>query len=492
MPKEADFEYFLATHDPIDCNGSFNAGDLFGEWRITVFLGKGGSGEVYRVEHIQNGMPAALKVHIPHVDSSDSRRAASVARFKREARLLSQNRHLAFPRFFNFGEAHHHCYFVMELLEPITLPTKDKAVADFLLRLCDGVQVLHRLGLVHRDIKPQNILCRQGKDSAELLPVLIDFGLVKEIDETLGQSGAAFSIVDGQAVGVGTPRYAAPEQFSGDAISKTADIHALGMLVNECFSDHLPPVWERIVNRSTSSISSRRFRDVSAFAHAIRWRHFARRTFRVVSGIVLFSSIAFAVSTWWRISGRETMAWDTLCENVTTNSVTELPLWEKCITNKIDNVVINIVPIERAFQKVTTTADVIVVHLKKDVANVFTQPISLKQGREYRIVGPGILDAALEGNATLRLKNCVFLNRTPQPLAKAGIYYILEGGVYLNFTALSEEDRDRFLYTDRFRYINRFDAAYNTLRFHGPETLRELTREQTLEAYEMLHRENEP
>ena len=84
--------------------------------------------------------------------------ARAKARFAREAQLLARLRSDAFPRFFAYGEANGHPYLAMELLEPGDLPSDERAIARFLLKICDAVGELHAQGLVHRDIKPSNIL----------------------------------------------------------------------------------------------------------------------------------------------------------------------------------------------------------------------------------------------------------------------------------------------------------------------------------------------
>ena len=137
----------------------------------------------------------------------------------------------------------------MELLEPMDLPSDDRSVAKFLLDVCMAVRTLHVHGFVHRDIKPQNIMRRKNGDC-----VLIDFGLAKKFaagEPILG--GASVTVMNGRAVGAGTPRYAAPEQFNGGDISPAADIHALGILANECFDGRPPRVWERIIGKANNN-----------------------------------------------------------------------------------------------------------------------------------------------------------------------------------------------------------------------------------------------
>ena len=122
-------------------------------WRVAAFLGRGGNGEVYRVI---GERPAALKVLVRDTESAR-------ARFLGEASLLARIASPSFPQFLARGEVDGRPYLVMELLEPRTLPSSDAAIADFLLRLCDGVAALHTMGYVHRDIKPGNILWRVGR-----------------------------------------------------------------------------------------------------------------------------------------------------------------------------------------------------------------------------------------------------------------------------------------------------------------------------------------
>ena len=80
------------------------------------------------------------------------------------------------------------------------------------------------------------------------------------------------SIVDGYAVGVGTPGYASPEQLIGEDIDITADIHALGMMIDEFFEGKLPPAWEPIVNKATNSRKQARYQSVGEFLEAVKAR----------------------------------------------------------------------------------------------------------------------------------------------------------------------------------------------------------------------------
>ena len=192
-----------ASHGPVDSGGRFQPGVVFGDWRLTALIGRGGNGEVYCAEHVRLGAPAAVKVL-----ARDDERAR--ARFMRESKLLSELRSRSFPRFLSCGDANGREYLAMELLEPGELPVGDRKVARFLLQVCDAVSELHALGYVHRDIKPSNILWRGGT------PVLADLGLVKRLPFSNSKLSTQNSQLQNFPVtlgGVGTPGYGAPEQI---------------------------------------------------------------------------------------------------------------------------------------------------------------------------------------------------------------------------------------------------------------------------------------
>ena len=250
-----EIEGFLSAHGRMPTGASFHDGETFGDWRVTAFLGKGGGGEVYRAVHVTLGMVAALKVYVPRADGDVAREEAARMRFVRETAFLAKNAHPAFPRFLGSGERDGRPWYAMELLESRDLPSRDGDVAKFLLCVADGVRHLHSLGFVHRDIKPSNILWRSvgsrvtrdcdnrrpvgSRVPRDRVPVLADLGLIKDVttsDARLPTSGVTIG-------GVGTPRYAAPEQLNGDEITPAVDVYALGMLANECFGGKPPKPW---------------------------------------------------------------------------------------------------------------------------------------------------------------------------------------------------------------------------------------------------------
>ena len=478
MRKKDALEDFLDGHEPIAGDASIATGTVLSGWRIVAFLGRGGNAEVYRVVHLSLPLQGALKILMRNEPTH-------VERFKRETVLLSDLRHRAFPRFLGSGETEGRPYIVMELLEPMELPRKDKAVAKFLVSVAEGVKALHARGIIHRDLKPQNIMRRK-----DFSPVIIDLGLAKRYSPLSRlRSPPTLSVVDGKRVGLGTPRYAAPEQFSGGEISPAADIHALGMLADECFGGKAPLCWTRIIRRCSSSIPFLRYQSADAFIRAVKHRHWLRN---ILFAFLVLGALAAAVvvSTFEHAvpaeplapaEDPEVVAWRGLAENMTTNIV-ELGEVAYEITNKIGR----ITSIDKVYRNVTNEIDLMLVRLNS-VTNKFERPIHLEEGRECWIVGPGILDAEfLAPTGTIvRLEQCVFLNRTRTPIDVSKIHYKLIDGVYMNFPELDEPSSRAFVR----EYINDHNSTDNKVRFRGPNSMKALREEEERERWYMIRRD---
>ena len=415
-----------------DERGTFAAGTLFGDWRLTAFIAKGGTAEVYCAEHVLLGTPAAIKVLSEPL--TDSRKA----RFLREAKLLAELKSSAFPAFHGYGEENGRPYIAEELLEPGELPTGDRPWAKYLLALCDGLKALHAKGVVHRDLKPANILFRKTGE-----PVIVDLGLAKPVEMPVMPDGV--SIVDGKAVGVGTPEYAAPEQFTGGDITPAADVHALGVLAAKLTAERLEgwlswdggvlarAEWKKIIRRATSSIASERYQSVDAFAAAIRRRHWLR------NGILVGLFLAAAAL---------------LLGLIVALSEPTLP---EVLELRGQTVVIN-------------------------------EPLVLKSGRTYRVIGPGTLDADLSGpeSATLWMTNCVVLNRSHKVYPDVKLKYEITCNVYLNFINI---DDSMAPWSDRFHFMSDYDGAFNEVRFGGPDTISGLMQLKNKEAFDLMKKD---
>ena len=443
--------------------GVLAVGTVLGSWRVEGLLGSGGSGEVYRVVHSVTRTEAAVKI-LTRDDEMAKRR------FLDEIDFLAQNQLPQFPRYFESGEHDGRAYLVLELLEPMDVPTDEKEIAEYLTNVCSCVRALHLSGIVHRDLKPRNIMRRANGEV-----VLIDFGLAKDtIASALPRTDV--SIVSGKAVSVGTPGYAAPEQLTGGEISPAVDIHALGRIANVAFGGNPPRSWGAIIRRATSSIPAQRYETVDDFATAIRNRNRSNRY--MIVGLVAVLLLAGA-SLYFKVVESEQYAWLRLGENVQTNLVSQLLVWQKFETNEFGMVVLK----ERAYRNVTNTLEVTLVRLKEG-KHVFTSPLYLNAEREYWITGPGLLDASIisgGSNTTLRLHNCVVLNRSKIPYAKSGIRYVFQGCSYLNFTSQIQP------FGFSVGEFEGFDAS-DVIRFKGPETIEELNKLRQKENFDYFKR----
>ena len=465
---EHSLSAMCATHAPVRDAGRFPAGMIFGDWRLTAFIGRGGNGEVYCAEHVTLDTPAAVKVL-----ARDEERAK--IRFEREAKLLSKLKSAAFPRFFAYGKANpptQNCgaingamYLAMELLEPGELPTGDRAVAKFMLKVCEAVGELHALGYVHRDIKPGNILWRRDGRAARLLaavPVLADLGLIKDIRTSDAR----------------LPGYGAPEQMERGEATPASDIHALGVLADQCFNGNPPRAWKRIIEHATSSIPAHRYQSVAALVRAIRWRHLWRYAIGMTVPLLVWAALSNVVPR-DADPPRGPEAPEIIAKPALTNSHGFASASPVIMTGNITKEVLDQVmrtgvlkPPSRERANSKTNVAFASIRRLDGKKVVLSEPIVLEGGKEYRITGPGTLDADLfcPTTAVVRLKNCVLLNRTKRLYPENGIQYRLENGVYLNFINIKKKP----LWVNERDFTGSFDGAFNKVRFGGPETVAEL------------------
>ena len=275
-----DFENWLAERDeeiPVD-DGELTPGTVVGGYRIIALLGRGGFADVYRAEG-ENGGAVAIKILYRLDDKSQ-------ARFERESAILSQIKHRNILRLLSFGSCGNRPYMVTELLKECELPSSDHGVAVFLRQIMSAAEELHRHGFIHRDIKPANILARDNGT-----PVLIDFGLAAPISAVQRES-EALSVEGGKKVAVGTPGYSAPEQFSGLAAGRAADVHAIGALIAGCYSGGMPGCWKYIHLKATTSNPKSRYQTVHELRRAVNMRHW-RKVMASMLVVALIGFIAF-------------------------------------------------------------------------------------------------------------------------------------------------------------------------------------------------------
>ena len=200
-------------------------------------IGAGGMGTVYRARHLRTEQPIAVKV-ISHRLAQDTN---AIARFSREARTAATIRHPNVCVVHDFGEtAQGQVYLVTEFIEgePLgqTLEREGTLAAprieSIVRQCCDALQAAHDLGIVHRDIKPDNIMVMPGRDG-DVVKV-VDFGLAKAVAAEAGQNVTEAGVV------VGTVDYMSPEQAAGDPVDGRSDLYSLALVLFRAITGTLP------------------------------------------------------------------------------------------------------------------------------------------------------------------------------------------------------------------------------------------------------------
>ena len=212
--------------------GNLTTGErLADRYEILAVVGRGGMGTVYRVKDLELGEEIAVKTLRPEFLAD----ARLLERFKSEIRLARRITHNNVVRTHDFGEWQGIYYLTMEFVEGITVRElidmrghlgvpSTLAIGS---QLAASLAVAHEHGVIHRDIKPQNLLL----DGDGVLKVM-DFGVARLAERTSGLTEAGLV--------VGTPAYMAPEQLMGDDIDARSDLYAAGLVLYECLTGRLP------------------------------------------------------------------------------------------------------------------------------------------------------------------------------------------------------------------------------------------------------------
>lgn len=210
-------------------------GDLVGQYRIREFLGEGGMGTVFAVDHVALGRTYALKVLRERLFGRD---ATAAERFLREARTAARVRHPNIVDVFDFGFLPDgRPYFVMELLAGESLASRVAAgplppheVVAITRQLATALAAAHERGIIHADVTPNNVLVVAA--DGELHVKLVDFGLAELAGGGLREENPEFVL--------GTPAYISPEQLRGLAPTDRSDQYGLGAVVFELLAGHPP------------------------------------------------------------------------------------------------------------------------------------------------------------------------------------------------------------------------------------------------------------
>ncbi len=207
---------------------------LSGKYRLLERIGQGGMGVVYRAEHIIMGKPVAIKVINP-ILSADPK---FLEMFKAEARLSASFRHPNVLTVHDFGESEGRFYLVMELLEGQSLKDllserkslpPERAFA-LLLKVADAVAAAHRAGIIHLDLKGENVRVEETPRGDHVK--VLDFGLAQ-------LAGSGPRMLEGDMT-IGTVGYMAPEQVMGTSVDERTDVYALGVMAFETLTGELP------------------------------------------------------------------------------------------------------------------------------------------------------------------------------------------------------------------------------------------------------------
>lgn len=211
-------------------------GGQLGSYLIDSVIGRGGMSVVYRARHLRLGMWVAIKVLAPELGSDDAFRE----RFLREAQMAATVDHANVIPIHDMGVHESSLYIVMryvsggdlKTLLAETGPLEPEQALGLLTPVAAALDAAHANGLVHRDVKPANVLIQRSAAGAVEHVYLTDFGIAKSSSPMTGLTGTGMFI--------GTVEYMAPEQLESRDVSAQTDVYALGATLYQCLTGHVP------------------------------------------------------------------------------------------------------------------------------------------------------------------------------------------------------------------------------------------------------------
>ncbi len=223
----------------VQSKDGLSIGDYFQKrYRIIKLLGAGGMGKVYQAHHEGLDKMVAIKFLIGNMNED----AEAIARFQREAQATAKVSHPNAVQVIDTGVEDGICYIVMEFLEGESLRERIfrrgriplAETVHFAEKVCYVLEYMHRKGITHRDLKPDNIFY-QIQEDMETIKVL-DFGIAK-VHATATHAG---SDLTREGMMIGTPRYMSPEQCQGQGVDGRSDLYSLAVVVFEMLSGQVP------------------------------------------------------------------------------------------------------------------------------------------------------------------------------------------------------------------------------------------------------------
>jgi eukaryotic-like serine/threonine-protein kinase len=209
-----------------------------GRYKLKERIGRGGMGEVWRASHVGLKRDVAVKILRSGSDHIDE----AVARFEREVRATTELRHPNTVRIHDYGTTDDGLWFyAMEYLEGETLgalieresPLDAQRTIRIALQVGRALAEAHEHGIVHRDVKPENVFLTEVAGERDFVKVL-DFGIAREIASAPGETLTLVGSV------VGTPAFMAPEQATGANAEPASDVYSLGAVIYKCLTGHAP------------------------------------------------------------------------------------------------------------------------------------------------------------------------------------------------------------------------------------------------------------
>ncbi len=304
-------DLFAADLDTASAASRIQPGTLLAErFKVIRFCARGGMGEVYEAEDLELRMRVAIKAIRPEIANY----SGMLMRFKREVHLAKQVTHPNACRIFDIFRHHDPAvgdvvFLSMELLSGQTLAERirlqgrlpEEEAIILLAQVASALDAAHAAGILHRDLKPGNILLETGRDG-KMRAVITDFGMAWSGDSS---SGNAFSV--SRQLAFGTPEFMSPEQIEGRELTPASDIYCLGLVAymaitglrafdadSQLFSalrrlieppplptrvlSGLDPGWDRLISRCLERDPARRLNSATGFAALLAEMESRKRT----------------------------------------------------------------------------------------------------------------------------------------------------------------------------------------------------------------------